>query len=34
MLKLARVLPFPLYERIIRRATSGQRRARGTIAGQ
>jgi short-subunit dehydrogenase len=33
MLKLARVLPFPLYERIIRRATSGQRRARGSIAG-
>ena len=34
MLKLARVLPFPVYERIIRRATSGQRRARGSVAGR
>jgi NADP-dependent 3-hydroxy acid dehydrogenase YdfG len=34
ILKLARVLPFPVYERIIRRATSGQRRARGSIVGR
>jgi short-subunit dehydrogenase len=34
ILKLARVLPFPVYERIIRRATSGQRRARGSITGR
>ena len=34
MLKLARVLPFPLYERIVKRATSGQRRARGSVAGR
>lgn len=34
MLKLARVLPYPLYERIIRRATSGQQRARGSVAGR
>jgi NADP-dependent 3-hydroxy acid dehydrogenase YdfG len=33
MLKVARVLPFPVYERLIRRATAGQRRARGSLAG-
>jgi short-subunit dehydrogenase len=32
MLKLARILPFPVYERIIRRATASQRRARGSVA--
>ena len=32
MLKLARVLPFPIYERIVRRATSGQQQARGSVA--
>jgi NADP-dependent 3-hydroxy acid dehydrogenase YdfG len=34
MLKLARILPFPVYERIIRRATAAQRRARGSVAGR
>jgi short-subunit dehydrogenase len=34
MVKLARVLPFPLYERIVRRATSAQRRARGSVTGR
>jgi short-subunit dehydrogenase len=34
MLKVARVLPFPLYERIVRRATSAQQRARGSVAGR
>jgi NADP-dependent 3-hydroxy acid dehydrogenase YdfG len=34
MLKIARILPFPLYERIVRRATAGQRRARGSVAGR
>jgi NAD(P)-dependent dehydrogenase (short-subunit alcohol dehydrogenase family) len=30
MLKVARMLPFPLYEAIVKRATVGQRRARGS----
>jgi short-subunit dehydrogenase len=34
MLKLARVLPFPLYEQIVKRATAGQQRARGSIAAR
>ena len=34
MLKIVRILPFPLYERIVRRATAGQRRARGSVAGR
>jgi hypothetical protein len=31
-LKFLRVLPYPIYERIITRATAGHRRTRGTIA--
>jgi NADP-dependent 3-hydroxy acid dehydrogenase YdfG len=31
ILKVARVLPFPLYERLVKRATAGQRRARGSV---
>ncbi len=34
MIKLARVLPFPIYERIVRRATSGQQQARGSVIGR
>jgi len=34
ILKLARVLPYPLYERIVRRATAGQQRARGSVLGR
>ena len=34
ILKLARVLPFPVYERLIKRATAGQRRARGSVADE
>ena len=33
LLKLLRVLPYPLYERLIRFGTRGQQRARGSIAG-
>jgi short-subunit dehydrogenase len=31
-LKVLRIVPFPLYERIITRATAGHRRARGSVA--
>lgn len=31
-LKVLRVMPYPLYERIITRATAGHRRARGSVA--
>jgi short-subunit dehydrogenase len=34
MLKIARVLPFPVYERVMKRATKGQRRARGSIVSR